>query len=79
MVLLSITLVNAQPPSFPEAEGYGRFSIGGRGGKIIEVTNLNDAGTGSFGAALKASGLRIVVFRLAGIIEIASDITISNP
>lgn len=71
--------LKSQIRAFPGAEGYGAGAIGGRGGKIIEVTNLNDAGNGSFRAALVASGPRIVVFRVAGIIELNTDITISNP
>jgi large repetitive protein len=79
IILLDLSLVHAQVKAFPEAEGYGKSSLGGRGGQVIEVTNLNDAGTGSFRAACLASGPRIVVFRVAGIIELASDIVISNP
>jgi hypothetical protein len=69
----------AQVRAFPDAEGYGKLSVGGRGGQVMEVTNLNDAGAGSFRAACAASGPRIVVFRVAGIIELASDIVIANP
>jgi len=76
LIPLSIT---AQLPAFPDAEGYGRASLGGRGGQIIEVTNLDDSGPGSFREACMASGARIVVFRVAGIIEIDSDIAIRNP
>lgn len=79
LMVQALTFVNAQVKAFPEAEGYGKLSVGGRGGQIIEVTNLNDAGAGSFRAACIASGPRIVVFRVAGIIELASDIVISNP
>jgi uncharacterized repeat protein (TIGR01451 family) len=66
-------------PAFPGAEGFGSQSIGGRGGQVIEVTNLNDAGPGSLRAALEASGPRIVVFRVGGTIELDSDIEVQNP
>lgn len=38
-------------PAFPGAEGFGATTVGGRGGRILEVTNLHDAGPGSFRAA----------------------------
>ncbi len=68
-----------QIPAFPGAEGYGAASVGGRGGEIIEVTNLNDSGPGSFRAAVSASSRRIAVFRVAGTIEVKSRIDIQYP
>lgn len=65
--------------AFPGAEGYGRFAIGGRGGRVIEVTNLDDDGPGSLRAACDAEGPRTVVFRLGGTIELKSKIIIRNP
>jgi pectate lyase len=66
-------------PAFPGAWGGGMFATGGRGGRIIEVTNLNDSPAGSFRAAAEAKGPRIVVFRVAGIIALKSNIDIDNP
>jgi pectate lyase len=65
--------------AFPGAEGFGANSVGGRGGRVIEVTNLNDSGPGSLRAAIEAGGPRIVVFRTGGTIELQSGLEISNP
>jgi pectate lyase len=64
--------------AFPGAEGFGRNTTGGRGGKIIYVTNLNDTGAGSFREAVQTSGARIVMFRVSGNIELKSRINITN-
>ena len=62
--------------AFPGAEGFGASATGGRGGGVIEVTNLNDSGPGSLREALMATGPRIVVFRVAGTIQVQSQITL---
>ena len=68
-----------RPPAFPGAEGFGKYAIGGRGGRVIAVTNLNDDGPGSFRAACDAEGPRTVVFRVSGTIPLKRYLKIYNP
>jgi pectate lyase len=68
----------ASVPAFPGAEGFGKNTAGGRGGKVIEVTNLNDSGAGSFRAAVLAKGPRTVVFRVGGTIQVSSTIKLGR-
>lgn len=62
--------------AFPSAEGFGAKSIGGRGGRVIEVTNLNDSGPGSLRACAEDSGPRVCVFRVGGTIALESTIDV---
>ena len=69
-------VASAQPPAFPGAEGFGAAAVGGRGGRVIHVTNLSDDGPGSFRAALAEKGPRIIVFDVGGTIELKRDLAI---
>lgn len=65
--------------SFPGADGFGKYAIGGRGGQVIKVTNLNDDGPGSFREAVRTRGPRIIIFEVSGNIRLKSQITVTDP
>ncbi len=69
--------------AFPGVEGFGAYATGGRGGRVIKVTTLEATGPGSLDEALRASGPRIVVFDVSGVINgdfeiTSSDVTIAG-
>jgi pectate lyase len=75
---ISTAAPGAEAIAFPGAEGYGKYTTGGRGGKIFIVTNLDDDGEGSFRKAATASVPRIIVFAVSGTIHLNSPISIKG-
>jgi hypothetical protein len=76
LLLWALSTSAASPLAFPGAEGAGRFALGGRGGRTILVTTLDDAGPGSLRAAVEEQGPRIIRFKVAGTIRLKSDLEI---
>lgn len=64
--------------AFPGAEGFGKNATGGRGGKVMIVSNLNDKGSGSFREAVEAKGARIIAFAVSGTIHLESPLSIKS-
>ncbi len=71
-----LAIAQTQVPAFPGAEGHGRYVQGGRGGVVRHVTNLKNSGTGSFRWAVQGSAKKIVVFDVAGVIPLQSNVNI---
>ncbi|HEX8302805.1 pectate lyase [Sphingomonas sp.] len=63
-------------PAFPGAEGAGAASLGGRGGRVLFVTNLEDSGPGSLRAAVETKGPRTILFRVSGTIKLLKPLAI---
>jgi len=81
IVAFMIVMVHAfaQTPSFPGAEGDGMYTTGGRGGQIVYVTKLtDDASVGTLRWAVNLTGVRIIMFKVAGLIPLTSELRIKN-
>lgn len=77
-VSASLAMAENPLPAFPGAEGAGALTQGGRGGRVVYVTNLNDEGPGSLRDACTLKGPRIVLFRVSGIIDLKKPIEITS-
>lgn len=75
----SETMISGNLISFPGAEGFGRFTTGGRGGKVVFVTKLTDDGSeGTLRHALEQKGSRYIIFKTAGTIFLESPLRIKE-
>ena len=75
---IPINIADNLPIAFPSAEGFGKYTTGGRSGKVFVVSNLNDDGAGSLRQAVMAKMPRIVVFAVAGTIHLQSKLNIKE-
>lgn len=71
-------ILTSPPPIIPGAVGFGIDTPAGRGGQIYRVTNLNDSGSGSLRECVEASGPRVCIFEVSGVIDLEGNLGIGN-
>jgi len=84
--LFLASVLCAQTPAFPGAEGYGRYATGGRGGAVYYVNSLADTNTGNSTTkegtlrwCLNQSGAKTILFKVSGTVWLTSKLSISKP
>ena len=77
-LFLKSSIIFAQLPAFPGAEGFGAYASGGRGGQVIYVTNLNLSGPGSLQAAINTPGPKYILFKVSGVIQGTVEIPVGG-
>lgn len=79
MMTMNVSAQFTSAPAFPGAEGYGRYTSGGRGGEVYHVTKLTDDGTeGTFRWACEKEGKRTIVFDVSGTIYLKRELRLKN-